>query len=69
MDHNELEVLMQISKHLEDIKKEQALQTNILDALVRFAADFHSQYPADRHHAVLDALNRIYAKQEDQRRS
>lgn len=60
MDQTELELLMQICKHLEDIKKEQVMQTKILDALVRFAGEFQSQYPSDRHRAVIDALNRIY---------
>lgn len=54
------EILMQILTCLEDIKREQAVQTKLLDAAIRFAGDFNSQYPGDRHRAVIDALNRIY---------
>ena len=43
-----------------DIKREQVLQTSLLDAAVRFAGDFNSQYSGDRHRAVIDALNRVY---------
>ena len=54
------EILMQILKCLEDIKREQVLQTRLLDAAVRFADDFNSQYSGDRHRAVIEALNRVY---------
>lgn len=54
------EILMQILTCLEDIKREQVVQTKLLDAAIRFVDDFNSQYAGDRHRAVIDALNRVY---------
>lgn len=57
---DQTEILMQILICLKDIKREQAVQTKLLDAAIRFAGDFNSQYSGDRHRAVIDALNRVY---------
>ena len=48
---DQTEILMQILICLEDIKREQAVQTKLLDAAIRFAGDFNSQYSGDRHRA------------------
>ena len=57
---DQTEILMQILICLKDIKREQTVQTKLLDAAIRFAGDFNSQYSGDRHRAVIDALNRVY---------
>ena len=57
---DQTEILMQILICLEDIKREQAVQTKLLDAAIRCAGDFNSQYSGDRHRAVIDALNHVY---------
>ena len=57
---DQTEILMQILICLEDIKREQAVQTKLLDAAIRFAGDFNAQYSGDRHRAVIDARHHVY---------